>query len=80
MRSWRLDGQPGPLSVTEADTGSIHAVAVTEDAAGTIIITAGNDRTVLAIPTDGPTAYQPLNVAGGPRLNLPATQPPGYAR
>lgn len=52
LRSWRLDGQPGPLSVADAHADRIEALAAVHTEQGPVIISVGDDRTIMATSLD----------------------------
>jgi len=53
LRSWRLDGTPGPLQVSHAHRGSIEALAVVENRGAPLIISAGYDQALRSWRLDG---------------------------
>ena len=48
IRSWRLDGEPGPLDHPDAHTNSILALAVVEHGGRPLILSADADAVILA--------------------------------
>ena len=53
MKSWRLDGTPGPLDHADAHFGSIHALAVVEHEGAPLIVSAGDDGALKSWRLDG---------------------------
>jgi WD40 repeat protein len=53
LRSWRVDGSPGPLAVNDLHLGSIDALAVVEHHGAPLIITAGIDGSLRSWRLDG---------------------------
>ena len=53
LRSWRLDGTPGPLHDDDAHYGKIGALAVVEDHGTPLIISAGGDGALRSWRPDG---------------------------
>jgi WD40 repeat protein len=46
VRSWRLNGQPGPLDIARAHTGAVNSLAILEHQQQPLIISAGDDGAV----------------------------------
>lgn len=43
LRSWRLDGTPGPLTVDDAHGGGIGVLAVATDSHGAVLLSGGGN-------------------------------------
>jgi WD40 repeat protein len=53
LRSWRPDGQPGPVAVPDAHTDRIRALALVDGDQGPLIVSAGFDRALRSWRLDG---------------------------
>ncbi len=53
LRSWRLDGTPGPLAHDNAHTDEVHALAVVEHEGQPLIVSAGSDGALRSWRLDG---------------------------
>jgi len=75
LRSWRLDGTPGPLTVNDARQrrfGAAVALAVVEHDGAPLIITAGNDRELRSWRLDGTPGPLTVNDAHQRRIRAVA--------
>ena len=58
LRSWRLDGRPGPFELPEAHSGAITALVVVEYGGEPLIISGGDDRySAAGDSTGGPVDF-----------------------